>query len=184
MLERNLCSQSTRISLVSLVMSIISLISCKKRNYTLYFWGGVFRRVVVFGGMGTFRDLLTPVKFYGYFRRVFTFGTLRFIRQFRNERKLGRVHFRKDVWDSYQGRKKNWPIADRRVSSNYPRNNCGTHFGSLLVSKVVNGHSVLEFVWRRSVYLIIGRFPFYQNVGFEFSTTSSSEWNSIFQNFR
>ena len=45
-------------------------------------------------------------------------------------------------------REKNWPIADRRVPSNYPRNNCGTHFGSisLLVSKVVNGHSVLEFV--------------------------------------
>ena len=45
-------------------------------------------------------------------------------------------------------REKNWPIADRRVPSNYPRINCGTHFGSisLLVSKVVNGHSVLEFV--------------------------------------
>ena len=28
----------------------------------------------------------------------------------------------------------------------------------------------------------IGRFPFNQNFQFEFSTTSSSEWNSIFQN--
>ena len=34
-----------------------------------------------------------------------------------------------------------------------------------------------------SVYLLIGRFPFNQNVGFEFSTTSSSEWNSIFLKF-
>ena len=33
----------------------------------------------------------------------------------------------------------NWPIAGRRVPSNHPRNNCGTHFGSssLLVSEVV-----------------------------------------------
>ena len=34
-----------------------------------------------------------------------------------------------------------------------------------------------------SVYLLIGRFPFNQNVGFESSTTSSSEWNSIFLKF-
>ena len=36
--------------------------------------------------------------------------------------------------------KKNWPIADRRVTSNNPRNNCVTYFGSrsLLVSKVAN----------------------------------------------
>ena len=28
-------------------------------------------------------------------------------------RKLGRVNFRKDFWDCYQGqRKENWPIAD------------------------------------------------------------------------
>ena len=35
--------------------------------------------------------------------------------------------------------KQYWPIADRRVSCNDPRNNCGTHFGSssLLVSKVL-----------------------------------------------
>ena len=57
-------------------------------------WGRCFRREWYFSGF---------VKFYGFFRRVFTFGTLRFIRQFRNERKLGRVHFRKDFWDSYQG---------------------------------------------------------------------------------
>ena len=33
-----------------------------------------------------------------------------------------------------------WPIADRCVPNNDPRNNCGTNFGSnfLLVSKVVN----------------------------------------------
>ena len=29
-----------------------------------------------------------------------------------------------------------------------------------------------------------GRFPFNQNVWFEFSATSRSEWNSIFQNFQ
>ena len=36
------------------------------------------------------------------------------------------------------GTGKNWPIADQRVSSNDPRNNCGMHFGSssLLVSKM------------------------------------------------
>ena len=33
-----------------------------------------------------------------------------------------------------------WPIADQRVLSNEPRNNCGTHFGSSspLVSKIAN----------------------------------------------
>ena len=30
-------------------------------------------------------------------------------------RKLGRVIFRKDVWDCYWERSKNWPITDRRV---------------------------------------------------------------------
>ena len=36
---------------------------------------------------------------------------------------------------------KHWPIAERRVPSNYPSNNCGTHLGSsfILVSKVANG---------------------------------------------
>ena len=29
-----------------------------------------------------------------------------------------------------------------------------------------------------------GRFPFNQNAGFEFSTTSRSEWNGIFKKFR
>ena len=39
--------------------------------------------------------------------------------------------------------KKNWPIADWRVPSNNPRNNCVTQFGSssLVVSKVVNGQT-------------------------------------------
>ena len=32
--------------------------------------------------------------------------------------------------------------------------------------------------------VVLGRFPFNQNVRFEFSATSSSEWNSIFQNFQ
>ena len=41
-----------------------------------------------------------------------------------NEKKLDRVNFRKDFWD-----RKKWPIADRRVPSYDPTNNCGTHFG-------------------------------------------------------
>ena len=44
------------------------------------------------------------------------------------------------LWTVAGDREKNWPIADRRVSINNPRNNCGTHFGSSLlpVSKVTN----------------------------------------------
>ena len=36
--------------------------------------------------------------------------------------------------------RKNWPIAARHITSNNPRNNCGTHFGSssFLISKVAN----------------------------------------------
>ena len=51
-------------------------------------------------------------------------------------RKLGQVDFRIVTWD----REKNWPIADRRVPSNNPRNHCGTHFGSssFLISKVAS----------------------------------------------
>ena len=48
-------------------------------------------------------------------------------------RGMGRPNFCKDLWGKI-GQK--LPIADRRVPSNDPRNNCGTHFGSssLLVS--------------------------------------------------
>ena len=58
-------------------------------------------------------------------------------------KKLGRVNFRKDLWDYFQGQGKNWPMADRRVPSYDPMNICGTHFGSssLLASKVANGPS-------------------------------------------
>ena len=42
---------------------------------------------------------------------------------------MGRVHFRKDFWDCFQGLGKNCPIADRHDLSNDPRINCGTHFG-------------------------------------------------------
>ena len=53
---------------------------------------------------------------------------------------LGRVMFRKEFWDCRRGQAKNWPIAVQRVPSNYPKNNCGTHFGSShLVFKVANG---------------------------------------------
>ena len=50
-------------------------------------------------------------------------------------RKLDRVNFRKDFWD-----RKNWPIADQRVPSYDPTNNCGTHFGYsfLLLTQVAN----------------------------------------------
>ena len=60
-------------------------------------------------------------------------------------RKLGQVNFHKDYWDFY------WRLANekapadvRGVSSNYPRNDCGTHLGSsfLLVSNVVNVISI------------------------------------------
>ena len=53
---------------------------------------------------------------------------------------LGRVIFRKEFWDCRRGQAKNWPIAVQRVPSNYPKNNCGTHFGfSHLAFKVANG---------------------------------------------
>ena len=50
-------------------------------------------------------------------------------------RKLHRVNFRKDFWD-----RRKWPIADRRVPSYDPTNNCGTHFGYrfLLLTQVAN----------------------------------------------
>lgn len=40
--------------------------------------------------------------------------------------------------------KNNWPIADRLVPNNNPRNNCGIHIGSssLLVSKVAKNDKV------------------------------------------
>ena len=157
--ERNLCSQGTRISLVSLVMSIISLISCKKRNYTSYFWGGFFRRVVVFGGMATFRDLWNVIATYGRSLLLELFGLFASLETRGN---WAEFSFAETSGTVTRDREKNWPIADQRVPSNHPRNNCGMHFGSisLLVSKVVNCHGISEFVWRRSVYLLIGRFPF------------------------
>ena len=53
-------------------------------------------------------------------------------------RELGRVSFRKYFWDCSRVGEKNWPIADRLVPSDDPRNNCGAHFGpsSYLVSTV------------------------------------------------
>ena len=43
-------------------------------------------------------------------------------------RNHGPRSFRRDFW--YCCRENNWPIADRRVPSNNPRNTCGTLFGS------------------------------------------------------
>ena len=50
------------------------------------------------------------------------------------------LNFAKTSRTFTRDRKKNWPISDRRVPTNRPRNNCGTHFdsSSLLVSKVAN----------------------------------------------
>ena len=63
------------------------------------------------------------------------------IRHFRNERetRTGEISLRLLGLLPGTG-KKNWPIFDRHVTSNDPRDNCGTHFGSspLLISKVVN----------------------------------------------
>ena len=72
---------------------------------------------------------------YGFFIRHFTTET---------RRKLDRVNFRKDFWDCYQGKGKNWPIAERRVTRNDPRNNCRTLFGfsSLIVARVANSSAV------------------------------------------
>ena len=43
-------------------------------------------------------------------------------------------------WVCYKGQEKNWPIADRRVLSNDPRNHCWTRFdcSSLFYSNVAN----------------------------------------------
>ena len=62
-------------------------------------------------------------------------------------RRLGQVYFRKDFRDCYYRDGKNWPIADQRLPSNDPRNNCRTHFdsSSLLVSKVTNLRSNNHF---------------------------------------
>ena len=54
----------------------------------------------------------------------------------------GELTFAKTSGNVTINKEKNWPIADRRVPNNDPRNNCGTDFGSSppLVCKVVNGH--------------------------------------------
>ena len=51
--------------------------------------------------------------------------------------------FSKDFWDCSSNRGKKWPIADRCVSNNNPRNNRGMHSRSsfLLVSKVAHAYS-------------------------------------------
>ena len=59
------------------------------------------------------------------------------------ETNWGELTLSKDLWDCSSNRGKNWPIADRCVSNNNPRNNCGMHFRSclLLVSKVAHAYS-------------------------------------------
>ena len=71
--------------------------------------------------------------------------------------KLGRVNFGKDFWVCYWGRDhKNWPIADRRIPRNHPRNKCGMHFSSSslhLWRMVMYGVTWLSPIhrWSRSV---------------------------------
>ena len=62
-------------------------------------------------------------------------------------RKLGPATLGKEFWDGYWGQGKNCQQLTGAFS-NYPRNNCGTHFGSSLplISKVAND-------WRKQ-YLI------------------------------
>ena len=57
--------------------------------------------------------------------------------QRRNHFSLHLYHHRHLIFAKTSGvvterRGKNWPIADRRVPSNDPRNNCGTHFSFLM----------------------------------------------------
>ena len=67
--------------------------------------------------------------------------------------RLGRIIFWKDFWICCQGQKKKWPIADRRVSSDNPKNNFGTHFvsSSLLGFKAANSVLVhlLQFTFNQ-----------------------------------
>ena len=62
------------------------------------------------------------------------------IHHFKNDRETNwtELTFAKTSGTVTSDREKNWPIADRRVSTNDPRNNCGMHFGSrsLLISKL------------------------------------------------
>ena len=61
-------------------------------------------------------------------------------RHFRNDKKTGSCKLSQRLLGLLLRRRKKWPIADRRVHSSNPRNNCGTHFGSssLRVPKVTN----------------------------------------------
>ena len=72
---------------------------------------------------------------------VYSFMT---IATLKTRRKLGRVNFCKDFWGCYWEKGKKKLADDRRVPSNDPRNNCGTHFSSspLLVSKVANSFTL------------------------------------------
>ena len=51
------------------------------------------------------------------------------------DKKWGKLTFPKTSGTVAKNKEKNWPIDDRRVPSNDPRNNCETHFvsSSLLV---------------------------------------------------
>ena len=63
-------------------------------------------------------------------------------RQFRNKKDTGLSYIEQRLLGLSLGTgKKKWPIADRHIPSNDPRNHCGTHFGSssLLDSIVAKG---------------------------------------------
>ena len=72
---------------------------------------------------------------------------------FKNEGEIGPNKLLQRLLDILPGTGKKWPIADRRVSSDNPRNNFGTHFGSssLLGFKAANSVPVhlLQFTFNQ-----------------------------------
>ena len=63
-----------------------------------------------------------------------------FIHHFRNKRETSPRRFKKTSWTTTGDGEKHWPIADQRIHSNNPKNNCEAHFDSIpfLVSKAAN----------------------------------------------
>ena len=61
--------------------------------------------------------------------------------------------FRRDFW--YCCREKHWPIAERRVPSNDPRINCGTHIGSsFLLVFPFRAAEFSDIYWKHVVFHI------------------------------
>ena len=75
--------------------------------------------------------------------------------------------FAKNGGTATRDKEGNWPIADRLVPNNDPRNNFGTHFGpsSLPFSKVANAWDVIA-TWPASVktvvYVVVQFYPWFK----------------------